>query len=425
MKNYIIFILLLSPFILIGQIPPNDQHWQIVWEDNFDFFDDNIWLKRDYCDHNGEPQLYLEENVWTENGKLVIKVDDDPEDCPDPPPPIFEWVCGSCTPGTHNYTSGWVHTIGNFNVQFGYIEARIKLSYGGGLWPAFWAFSGHEGYQEIDIFEMFPGAEEYCYREEDERFFHTNSLMTSNIHLYGPIDCDPYSNGSVSLIQDYTQWHTYGIEWSPSKLIWYLDGYPIKFYQNSQITALTHIILNLAINPSDKVEISSNFPAYMEVDFVKVWELKEDCVEFINLSNYDFSIYNNKLKNFIIIGDEGSSNILNTGDDIILRASQFIDINEITIPIGASLYADANKRCANDLSIECSQTFNPCTYDFEGFDNSTKKTIDLGGNGCILNISPVNNTILLKATDEIILKSGVSVVPSPGKPVELKIVTCN
>ncbi|MEO0075702.1 MAG: hypothetical protein ABIK31_06315 [candidate division WOR-3 bacterium] len=133
MKKIILLIPLLTCLCTFGQTPANDPHWELVWEDNFNFFDYNRWVKAHYCDHGGEPQLYLENNVWTSNGNLVIRVIKTPVNCPQNPPSPTTWACGSCNQGIHQYTSGWVETKNPYNTQFGYIEARIKLPYGYGF----------------------------------------------------------------------------------------------------------------------------------------------------------------------------------------------------------------------------------------------------------------------------------------------------
>lgn len=415
-------IIILCTKILSCQTPSNDPHWQLLWEDEFNFFDNNKWVKANYGTHGNEPQLYLESNVYTSNGQLIIKANNNSVTCP-PNPSQTTYICGICNQGqTYSYNAGWVETTQLFNVQYGYIEAKIKLPYFDGLWPAFWTWTGNPSYQEIDIFEMVPGNEEGCNRNENEKFIHTNNHLTSNIHYTGNDPaCDP--KGIVSKIDDYTQWHTYGIEWSPTRIIWYVDNSPVRYYHNNGINAPTSLILNLAINP--KVNVNGIFPTDMIIDWVKVYQLNEDCNDYINESNYDFTTYNNLEKNFILIGQDGGNNSLSVGQDIKLRASQFIEIKgDFYVPLGASMYVDANGSCLNNLSLNCTQTFNPCAFDFSNYDNSVKKNIELGGNNCALTITPSVKNIQLRATETIILKPGVSIFSISGKSVELKHESC-
>lgn len=418
MKKYFSTMALVFTLSVYGQTPTNDPHWQLLWQDNFDFFDSNRWTKADYCDHGGEPELYLAQNVSTTGGNLVIKIDNNAINCPTNPP-VTSWVCGSCNSGIHQYTSGWVETSASSSVQFGYIEAKIKLPYGYGFWPAFWTWIGAPSHQEMDIFEMTGGTTEWC---NTSHFTHDENIATSNFYEGNESAC---YRGVTYSIQDYTQWHTYGVEWSPSKVVYYVDDFPVRLIQNSQIKDPTNIILNLAIMPWNPPNSSTPFPSYMLIDYVKVYKLNEDCNDFINSTNYDFSNYNNIEKNFIRIGEGGGNNSISSGDIITLRASQYIYIDgNFYVPIGASLYMDANKDCSIDIGKSCTQTFNPCVFDFNNYDNSVKKIIELGGNGCNINITPSINSISLEATDKIILKPGVKITSAPGKSVNLKISSC-
>lgn len=430
--KYILIVILISR-ISFGQTPINDPHWQILWEDKFDAptINTNYWKVLNDYDHYGELEVFRSDpdNVFVNNGNLSLRLKNDNYSCPTSALNI--WGCKRQfeTGQSYLFTSGWVETQIPYNIHYGFIEARIKLPNIIGIWPALWTFSGMYGYQEIDIFEMIPGSNEKCHRSTNEYFLHTNNIMTSNIHFQPPNGCDdPFAIYSVSQIQDFSQWHTYAIEWSPSRIIWYLDDYPVRYYRNTQMNAPTTLIMGLGIqrdeNGNPRVS-SSNLPVDMVIDFIKVYQLNTDCEDFINTSNYDFSTYNNVEKNFIKIGQGGGNNTLGNTDDIKLRASQFIELSgEFLVPLGASLYADASKDCPIDLGFRCTQTFNPCTYDFSHYENTIKRIIEIGGNGCQISITPNTNNIALAATDEILLKPGITITSTTGKLVDLRIVSC-
>ncbi len=81
----------------------------------------------------------------------------------------------------------------------------------------------------------------------------------------------------------------------------------------------------------------------MYVDYVKVYELDNDCNTNLNACNYNFSSHDNKVKKNITIGTGAYSNSLSNGDDIYMRASEGILINgDFTVPVGAQLYLDVN-----------------------------------------------------------------------------------
>lgn len=406
-----------------GQTPSNDPHWKLVWQDDFNTLNTAIWKVANNFDHysgdpnktfiQGEPQVYTDrsDNVFVSNGNLVLRLKNETYNCPSSA--LNEYGCSrEARYGvSYNYTSGYVETQQAYNTQYGFIESRILLPYGVGFWPAFWTFKGDgvtgSNAAEIDIFEMIGDL--------------PSTVFTTNIHKVYPDD--HYSTGLMSSYEN--TYHNYAVEWSPSRIIWYIDGYPVRLFPNHGIIDPVKIILNLAIQPNHNP--SSPFPSDMLIDYVKVYELDKDCNDFINSYNYDFSSYNNKVKNFIKIGEGGGNNSLAVGQDVTLRASQFIEFtSDFYVPLGAALYVDANDDCSTDISTECTQTFNPCTYDFSNYDNLVKKIIKLGNNGCNITITPTTNNIILHATtDQIILNSGVIITSTPGKYVELKIVPCN
>jgi beta-glucanase (GH16 family) len=335
MKKTILLIPLLYCLWTFGQTPSNDPHWQLIWQDEFNTLNTNIWEVANNFDHYGEPQVYKTNNTSVLNGNLVIKVKKEAYSCP--AGSINQWECVRQynTGQQYSYTSGWVETKQAYNTQYGYIESRIKLPYGYGFWPAFWTFvgSGVSGSNaaEIDIFEMLGGGQ-----------FGSPNIMTTNLHTEYPDIVNKFQSLTPTGF-NYTTYHTYGIEWSPSKIIWYVDGSPVRLFPNHGIIDPVRIILNLAIQPDYLPNSSTPFPSDMLVDYVKVYDLKKDCSNDLNVCNYNFGTYDNKVKKSITIGNGSCTNSLNVGQNIFLRASEGVLINgDFTVPIGSELYIDVN-----------------------------------------------------------------------------------
>ena len=97
---------------------------------------------------NNELQYYTntESNAKVENGILTITAREE-------------------SVGGRDYTSARITTQNKFDFKYGRIEARIKLPYGQGLWPAFWMLGqiissvGWPACGEIDIMEMVGGTD--------------------------------------------------------------------------------------------------------------------------------------------------------------------------------------------------------------------------------------------------------------------------
>jgi beta-glucanase (GH16 family) len=170
--------------------------------------------------------------------------------------------------GSAEYTSARVQTKGKYDVQYGRIEARIKVPMGQGIWPAFWMLGsnidavGWPECGEIDILE------------------HVNNEMQVHGTIHWDNNGHQYQGGSIST--DPTQYHNYAIEWDADQLRWYLDG--ILYYtrnigaaQYSEFHEPFFFILNVAVggNWPGSPDNTTVFPAVMEVDFIRVYEWSE------------------------------------------------------------------------------------------------------------------------------------------------------
>jgi beta-glucanase (GH16 family) len=327
-----IFVFLLVTSLVRAQIPQNDAHWELAWQDSFSTFNSNIWLKVDWAIHGAEPQLYLANNVSVNNGNLILELKNNSVYCPNNPPTVWG-ACAPCSTGNYNYTSGWVETKQTYSSKFGYLEARIKLPFGNGYFPAFWTFiapnSNGQNAAEIDIFEMTGGS------------IPNPNTLTTNYHTQYP--SPNVALKSIPIGFDYQDWHTYSVEWSPNKVIWYVDGYPIRVTANTGIIDPVRIILNLAVEPNFFPVIPQSSPAKMLVDFVRYYKLKYECNTTVSACNYDFSSYNNRVKKKITIGNGLCPNIIDAGENVYLRASEEVVINgDFTMSIGSELYIDVN-----------------------------------------------------------------------------------
>ncbi len=349
-KKIILILVFLNNLLVFSQTPINDPHWQLIWEDQFNTFDNVKWRKTNNCDHGGEPQLYLSQNVSTSNGNLVLTLKREDYTCP-PNAPVNVWECGSCKQGVKKYTSGMIISQIPEQVKYGYIEARIKLPYGAGYWPAFWTWVGTPDYEEIDIFEMTPGAIDVC----TQSTFHNQNVMTSNMHYCDGCLPDSFfctSKYLVSSINDYTQWHKYAIEWSPSKIIWYIDDYPYRTEMNDNKFDYTNIILNFALNNHNDAAFPSGFnyggltygqTAQMLVDYVKYYKLNNSCNETPPSCSYNFANHTNTVKKSIVLGNNNCQITVPSNQPYYFRASEGITINgNFTVPVGSEIYMDVN-----------------------------------------------------------------------------------
>jgi len=344
-----------------GQTPSSDPHWELIWMDHFNLatLDGANWTAANNFDHysasatNGEHQVYTSrlDNVYVDSGCLVIQMKQETYSCP-PDAVNMDKCSRQFEMGIpYLYTSGWVETKQIRKTLYGFIEARIKVPYSVGLWPSFWLKSdgtdilNGSSYQEIDVFEILPGRYEDCTYATSGHFIHGKNQITSNLHNT-LISNEPFctSNFGVYSVNDYTQWHLYAIEWSPSKIVYYIDGQITHIIPNTGNFDPEKIIFNMALNPTMSNYYSSlNLPKKMYVDYIKVYKLKNDCNTILNACNYNFNSHDNRVKKKIILGNGSCYNTLGSTDNVYLRASEGIEINGIfTVPVGATLYLDSS-----------------------------------------------------------------------------------
>jgi beta-glucanase (GH16 family) len=110
-----------------------------------------------------------------------------------------------------DFISGRINTRAKFDFMYGTAEARIKLTDGAGLWPAWWML-GNGGWPatgEIDIME-YVGEKDWA---------------SAAVHGPGYSGETPFVNRLYfEKNNDVTKWHIYGVDWTPDSLIFKYDG---------------------------------------------------------------------------------------------------------------------------------------------------------------------------------------------------------
>ena len=179
-----------------------------------------------------------------------------------------------CWYGQCQYTSARLLTKGKFQQAYGRFEARLKIPYGQGLWPAFWMLGANintvswPNCGEIDILENIG-------REP--------STVHGTIHGPGYSGANgigaPYSLTTGAFSDAY---HVYAVEWEPNQLRWYVDGNLYQTRTPADIPAGTtwvfdhpfFLILNVAVGGSwpGSPDATTVFPQRMYVDYVRVYQ---------------------------------------------------------------------------------------------------------------------------------------------------------
>lgn len=337
---------------LFAQTPSIDPHWQLVWEDNFNFLDASIWEVNDLDGGKDAIGINIAQNVNVVNGNLEITLKKENFTCPAwAVNPNYFCVNQYLTGQPYQYTSGKLHNKQAYNTQYGYIEARIKVPYVHGIFPAFWTFLGdyevNTGHtEEIDIFEIIAtnSGNTWPFQVDFPSVLHTNTHNFYNNPNCPNGVCDEVKPEPHKLVNfHYGDWHLYAMEWNPNRITWYVDGQITRILFNHDVVDPQTIIFNHGVFNSDPPN-GANLPTTMMVDYVRVYELENDCNTSLDICSYDYSNHDNKVKKKIIIGKFPTCfSTLDPGDKVHLRATDEIRINyNFSVPVGAELFINVD-----------------------------------------------------------------------------------
>ena len=274
---------------------PANSRWKLAWSDEFsgDEIDPKKWdfdLGNGFFNYtanvwisgwgNNEMQYYTgeRENAFVDDGLLHIRVRKE-----------SLHGCG--------FTSARMRTSQRdgsplFNQKYGRFEFRAKLPTGQGIWPAIWMLPQSPTYGswaasgEIDILEV---------RGQEP----TKVLGTLHFGSQWPADAHASREYTLPDKQTVADFHVYALEWEPGEIRWYVDdkkyatqnswwsSSKTKSNQGEKPTSEAdlnpwpapfnqpfYLIMNVAVggNFVGKPDSSTEFPAEMLVDYVRVYE---------------------------------------------------------------------------------------------------------------------------------------------------------
>ncbi len=253
--------------------------WKLVWSDEFNGPANSTPSSANWNYDlggggwgNGEQETYTNspQNVFEDGaGHLVIRAIRD---------------------ASGNFTSGRIRTgrtapsdTANGTWQYGRVEARIRLPYGQGVWPAFWMLGSNISSVswpqcgEIDILENFGS------KIDD------NATIHGTIH--GPPSGSSFAGLGVSAAYSLPRggtiandFHIFAVEWAQGSITLFVDGAAYRTFTPASLPAgaqwvFDHpffILLNLAIGgPTTFLgtpAAGTPFPEDMLIDYVRVYQ---------------------------------------------------------------------------------------------------------------------------------------------------------
>ncbi len=257
-----------------GEVPPTTNvpdstvgDWNLVWNDEFNGFDESKWTVVDAPSGINNDLAYLSpDNVAIENGMLRIRADDN-------------------SVGDRNFTGGKVLSKDKFEFTYGRVAVRVRTASTPGTHTAAWLLNTPcDGVNpcagawppEIDIIEMIG-------REPDR--------VHQTVH-YGTTPYDGTTGGrwpdwafnvTTTVLADGQlpgeAFHEYVMEWEPEEIRWYIDGLLTKTWSANDTDSFMpeeamYLILDVVVGgdwaqaPTD----ASVWPQYADFDYVRVYQ---------------------------------------------------------------------------------------------------------------------------------------------------------
>jgi beta-glucanase (GH16 family) len=183
-------------------------------------------------------------------------------------------TCGAG--GLRTILSGLITTQNSFSQTYGYFEMRAKLPLGQGLWPAFWMLpttrtpSNLGRLPEFDIVEHWAGHITLMSRGIVPVEFDRTGKPISTVHFGRAGVESSLGNAQSAPTIDVTQFHTYGLLWTASRLVWYLDDR--ETFETPFVNADPHYLLaNLAVD--GRYPNPGPFPAEFVIDYIRAFQI--------------------------------------------------------------------------------------------------------------------------------------------------------
>lgn len=239
--------------------------YNLVFEDEFtgSSLDDTKWMTKYWWGNdvviNYEEQHYVDIQAQPDFGFNPFSFDGDNLTITSirTPPDLLEKA------NNHPYLSGVISSHATFSFTYGYIEGRAKLSYGQGLWYAFWLMNSYYDLDkpEIDIIESIG--------HEQDVVYHTYHFFDEQDNR---VTTDAYPTPGIDYTTDF---HTFGVEWLPGMLIFYVDRIERHRIVDPKVSQEEmYLLANTALGGwwPDSPDDTTPFPTEFVLDYIRVYQ---------------------------------------------------------------------------------------------------------------------------------------------------------
>lgn len=261
--------------------PPAGTSWALTFDSEFDGTSlDTTKLTPCFDWNYGEctssfnegKEHYLPSQVQVQNG--IARLVAEPAEPPYKDDACFDDVC--------SYKSGLLSTArpnqGSpylYQFTYGYVESRMKLPTTPGMSTGFWMIPANPEYKynsEIDILESLGGKPDVIYQtlhyDDRNKSFKVNDITQD-------------TNGKCAKLDYTNDFHTYGVDWQPDYIAYYIDGAECGRFAPGDPSQIPNepmqIILSLGVDTSWPRDIKLTLPSqdatdHVDVDYIRVWQ---------------------------------------------------------------------------------------------------------------------------------------------------------
>lgn len=294
LKSLIAVLMMISAalpeMLSLGKLPQGKtislDEFELVWSDEFDgdSLDKSKW-EYNWWETQRKGGYWHEDMVSVKDGNLVIKTEYLSE-----PLENYYYDTWHDRIDFKEYKAGYYTGIvrSRYEQCYGYFEVRCMLPAAQGLWSAFWMMndkvenvdgSGEDG-TEVDIFESF------YYKDH----WWGNDCVVSGIHYDGYGEGHKGDSIGKTFIENdpYTEYNTYGLEWTEDEYIFYLNGVETGRLSTGGVSQNPeYLILSCEVSGENGIASGDrhgagkigktpekNWPAEFKVDYVRCYKHK-------------------------------------------------------------------------------------------------------------------------------------------------------
>lgn len=153
--------------------------------------------------------------------------------------------------------SGMITTDPSFDFTYGYVQVVARMPKGENTWPALWMLPADHSADlpEIDIMEIV-GAD-------------TSRPAMSFHPVVGPQYRIAASTADLS-----SGWHTFGLDWEPGSITWYIDGTSVFTVNAKSVPSQPmYFLANDAVTDMFRpLQLPSSCSATMSIRSVQIWQ---------------------------------------------------------------------------------------------------------------------------------------------------------